>query len=223
MGKFVCRFVVNADAVFHQLVADFANDDQRRAFPRERNALSRHAAESKYEFNYLPIRGEHWDFKPPSALVNSDQDEENNDSDDKNDGKDSSSSGSSSFLLSSFSNGGSSGESSDDEDLDDKNSNNQEATASPHATPKDNSKFPDEEPVISKELVDYIKEHNEFLEKSRREFEWNEASFFSQNGDNKIQYDTFRGQDTETTPANCLGEKNLLGRLCPRYSSAPNK
>ena len=27
---------------------------------------------------------------------------------------------------------------------------------------------------------------------------------------NEIQYDTFRGQDTGTTPANRLGEKNSL-------------
>ena len=59
MGTFVRRFIINADAVFHQLVADFSTDDQRRAFLRERNSMSRHAAESNYEFNYRPIRGEH--------------------------------------------------------------------------------------------------------------------------------------------------------------------
>ena len=44
VGTFVRRFIINADAVFHQLVADFSTDDLRRAFLRERSSMSRHAA-----------------------------------------------------------------------------------------------------------------------------------------------------------------------------------
>ena len=59
LETFARRFIISADAVFHQLVADFPTDDLRRAFLRERNSMSRHASESNYDFHFCPIRGGH--------------------------------------------------------------------------------------------------------------------------------------------------------------------
>ena len=142
-------------------------DDLRRAFLRERNSMSRHAAESNYEFNYRPICGEDWDFEPPSASTGSGQEDGSNDSDaqdDKKDGNTSSSSGSSSSSSSSFNDGDSTDTSSGDNESDDGGNENQDATTSPDAAPTDAGEFPDDEPVVSQELADYIQEHDRVLE-----------------------------------------------------------
>ena len=72
------------------------------------------------------------------------------------------------------------------------------ATASPDAAPTDPGEFPNDELVVSHDLVDYIEEHDRVLEEIRRDFEWTEASFFSQNGDIELQHDTFHEKSTES-------------------------
>ena len=54
----------------------------------------------------------------------------------------------------------------------------------------------DDEPVVSQELADYIEEHDRVFEQSHRDFEWTEASFFSQNGDIELQHGTFHEKST---------------------------
>ena len=97
--------------------------------------------------------------------------------------------------------------SSGDNKSDDEGNGIQDDTASPTASPSDAGKFPDKEPVVSQDLADYIEEHDRVLEESRRDFEWTEASFFSQNGDIELQHDTFHVQNTGSGARS--GEKKL--------------
>ena len=210
LETFSRQFIVTAEQVFHQLVADFPTDDLRRAFLRERNSMSRHPAESNYDFHFRPIRGDHWDFEPPRVSADSGQQDRSNDSDTSNDKKDdntSSSSGFSSSSSSSFNDGDNTDESSGDDESDDGGNDNQDTTASPDAAPTDPGEFPNDELVVSHDLVDYIEEHDRVLEEIRRDFEWTEASFFSQNGDNEFQHNTFHGKNTG--PLDRPGEKKF--------------
>ena len=89
----------------------------------------------------------------------------------------------------------------------DRGNNNRDDTASPAAAPSDAGEFPDNEQVVSQDLADYIEEHDRALEENRRDFEWTEASFFSQNGDIELQHDTFHVQNTGSGARS--GEKKL--------------
>ena len=155
--------------------------------------MSRHAADSNYDFHFPPIRGEHWDFKPPNASTDSGQNDGSNASDasdDKEDGNASSSSGSSSSSSSHSSDGNNTDADAGDDKTEDVVNNNQDVTASPDAAPTDAAEFPNNEPAVSQDLADYIDKHDRVLEESRRDFEWTEASFFGENGGIELQHDT---------------------------------
>ena len=183
--------------------------------------MSRHVADSNYSFHFRPIRGEEWDFKPPSTSTDSGQDR-SNDSDASEDEEDGDASSSSDSSSSSRSNDGDDTDaSSGDNKSDDEGNGIQDDTASPTASPSDAGKFPDKEPVVSQDLADYfyIEEHDRVLEESRGDFEWTEASFFSQNGDIELQHDAFQVQNTGPGPAkerrSSVGMIPFLPPPCP--------
>ena len=80
---YVRHFVIDVDAVSHQLTVKCVSNEQRKAFLRERNALSCHAANYNYMLHWRPIWGEYWDFKPPNTSNDSNEDELDDNSDDK--------------------------------------------------------------------------------------------------------------------------------------------
>ena len=148
-------------------------------------------------------------LKPPNASTDSGQDRSNGSdaSEDEEDDDTSSSSGSSSSSSSRSDDGNDTDASSGGDKSDDEGNDNQDDAASPTASPSDASEFPDKEPVVSQDLADYIEEHGRVLEESRRDFEWTESSFFSQNGSIELQHDTFQVQNTGSGALQ--GEKKL--------------
>lgn len=102
-----------------------------------------------------------------------------------------------------------------------KDNEDQAAAAAPGTAPEDTDEFPDKEPVISKDMADYIKKHDDALENSCHKFEWTEASFFGHDGDNETQHDIFRGKNAGAIPVNSLVEKDFFWDDSVPATSAP--